>query len=464
MAKETGVNMSITIGQVQSMSESQCLRLYRNYHCEGNSLGVTPEAMGYISVKYESKIAIWQSTMSDVNEYDFDDSDYRDFYDEGRELVKQSTGHSGSTAGQTARTTVDAIGAGAAATTSILGGGATVLNGVAGTIAGKGAGVWGGLAGTAGKVCAYVSAALVIAQAAMYQLLKPNKEGKEACDVLQNEMANAQAALTDTQNEMAAIIEEVDSLSTEAGEVVDNANNEILLIKTSYDYYARTHAALLAKSKAGTPLTQSEVKMFNECVYFMGLAGGDIGDASDSASSDRDSIYGDMETFQAGYDYAAETMAEIAGITDFAAQIDDATQNSCYTENMVQNVNFATGMVTGARLIATSSVAWWNIAIGAATVAAALVSKTAAAEQKDWAGQIGNEIALRQSTENFNAATNEIYTEDIDIYSGLIQGVGSLEIFIPQETGPATQTSLPTNTAKPTTPNSGSDKKDKEEK
>ena len=448
--------MSISVNEVMSMSTAECMRLYRNYHCEGNSLNVSPEAMGYIGVKYDNLLPAWQGTMNDENEYLFDDSDYKDFYQQGRELAQESSGHSGNTAGQTTRNHGGLFNQAVNVSASVLGGGLSTLNGTIGNVTGGG-GLWGGLgsaegasagAQTAGKVCAYASAAIVVATAAAYHIKKPNEDGKEACDILQNEMANAQACLNDSQAEMAMIAEDISTLQEEAFATQEETNDIIIDAKTEYDFYATAYQALLTKAQSGQPLSKSEQMFFETCCTFMSNNGVLINDATEDAGYLVNDIYGDMETYQEGYDYTAETMAEVQGVTDFAAQIDDATQKGCYQANISQNINFATGMMTGARLLATSAGAWWNAVIGAATIAAGLVSKGAAAEQKNWAGQVGQEIQMRQGAEEMNAVTNEVYLEGIDLYAGSLETVASLEVDVPDDIAPPTQTTLPTSATK----------------
>ena len=469
--KFSGVKMSISVNEVMSMSTTECMRLYRNYHCEGNSLNISPEAMGYIGVKYDNLLPSWQSSMGDENEYLFDDSDYKDFYQQGRELAKESSGHSGSTAGQTTRNIGGTINQAANVSASVLGGGLSTLNGALGNITG-GNGLWAGLgSGNSGQVtsyattgtttgvngglkasaadwCAYASAIIVAATAAAYHIKKPNEDGKEACDILQNEMANAQACLNDSQAEMAMIADDISCLQEEAFAVQEEANDVIVDAKTEYDFYATAYEALLIKAQSGQPLSKSEQMFFDTCCAFMSNNGMVINETTEDAGYLVGDIYGDMETYQEGYDYTAETMAEVQGVTDFAAQIDDATQKGCYTANISQNINFATGMVTGARLLATSAGAWWNAAVGAATIAAGLVSKGAAAEQKNWAGQVGQEIQMRQGAEEMNTMTNEVYLEGIDLYAGSLDTVASLEVDVPDDIAPPTQTTLPTSATK----------------
>ena len=60
-------------------------------------------------------------------------------------------------------------------------------------------------------------------------------------------------------------------------------------------------------------------------------------------------------------------------------------------------------------------------------------SGVAAAEQFNMAGRVQNEIDIREVTENINDETGEMYSEEIDVYEGLMTGVEELEIEEPEE-------------------------------
>lgn len=78
-------------------SEAYCRKAYLNYHCYGNTMGLTAEDMGKITQAWESRISSWQATVSsDENEYEFDDSEYANYKEQGKEAAQKATGHDGS--------------------------------------------------------------------------------------------------------------------------------------------------------------------------------------------------------------------------------------------------------------------------------------------------------------------------------------------------------------------------------
>jgi hypothetical protein len=63
-------------------SESWCRKAYLNYHCQGNTMGLTPNDMGEITNAWNNKLGSWQTSVSsDETEYDFDDSKYANNFD-----------------------------------------------------------------------------------------------------------------------------------------------------------------------------------------------------------------------------------------------------------------------------------------------------------------------------------------------------------------------------------------------
>ena len=103
----------------------------------------------------------------------------------------------------------------------------------------------------------------------------------------------------------------------------------------------------------------------------------------------------------------------------------------------------------------------WAYAFAAMGFAASASSGLAAAEQFTWAGDVGKEIDIRKQTEDLNAETLDVYTEEVDSYAGWMQGVDDLELEIPNDIEAPQDTALP-ETKTPT--DKTDDKKDKKEK
>ena len=91
-------------------SEAFCRKAYLNYHCYGNTMGISAEDMGKITQAWSDRISSWQATVSsDENEYEFDDSEYARYKSEGKEAgIEVTKGDQSNTTGQIVRGTTDA--------------------------------------------------------------------------------------------------------------------------------------------------------------------------------------------------------------------------------------------------------------------------------------------------------------------------------------------------------------------
>ena len=112
-----------------SVTAAQAYKIYYDYHCNNNSLHTSDQEMGAIVSQYSDKIETWQrqimASTDDVNEYDFDDSDYERYVQKGEDMGKDATG--GHTkkdqAGDIAKATGDIAFAGASAGLALANGG-----------------------------------------------------------------------------------------------------------------------------------------------------------------------------------------------------------------------------------------------------------------------------------------------------------------------------------------------------
>ena len=469
--------MSININ-----SEAACRKAYLNYHCYGNTMGITTKQMSEITARWESRLSSWQTTVSnDENQYEFDDSEFKDYKEQGKEAAKEATGFDGKKGRAQARGINDAVTAAGGAVVSYgLTNGA--LQGVSQGV-GKAVGkTWGKVIGQKAsnkgaakamekgttikdaKASWVIGAPLAAAQAAAYLAKKPNQDEKNACDDMQTELTNAQGALAAEQENLQSMGEEIIALSDEASKANEEANTEIEDKKTDYDMYKSTYEALKAKVESGQQLSDDEKELYKTAAAYMVAAGEDINDLTESTGETVNSLYSDMETYQEGYDYTAETMGEVEGQTDFAAGFDTATRDMCYVEGAAQSVNALSGytsMVKAGKFAASGGLytawAWAFAAMGAAGGA---ISTVGATEQFTWAGDVGKEIDIRKQTEDLNAETLDVYTEEVDSYAGWMQGVDDLELEIPNDIEAPQDTALP-ETKTPT--DKTDDKKDKKE-
>ena len=438
--------MSININ-----SESYCRKVYLDYHCYGNTLGTTSTEMGEIVEAWKDRLPSWQNTVtSDENEYEFDDSEFENSKAAGKQAGIEATDgydgkkHGGGIAAGCVMSAGSAVGAGFAAV------GSEAVGKLAGEKATKIVGekaaekAGGEVTKKAGaKLSAYVAATLAIINATRYLAAKPNKEGKEACDAMQNEMLNAQGAATDAQSEMEAMGEELITLSDEANEYNEEANEQIEEQKSEYDMYMQSIEALKAKVESGEPLTEDEKALYSELVKLASESGVTIQETTEETGETVEDIYSDMGSYQEGYDYAAETIGEIEGLTDYAESFDKTTQTMCYVEGASQTLNAASGASAAARLFAGP---WWNWIIAGLSLGASAASGVGAAEQFKWAGEVGTEIDMRESTQDLNAETSDMYSQEIDNYDGWMTGVEDLELEIPDEIEPPEETALPEST------------------
>lgn len=460
--------MSININ-----SEAACRKAYLNYHCYGNTMGISAKEMGEITQTWSDKLSSWQATVSsDENEYEFDDSDYANYKENGKEAAKDATGHDGKTGGQIVRGIHDVATGVGGATYNLATGGFNSLKNLKNihkfgkgdmTKGAKDAATTTNSDGKATtKASVYVQAALAIATAGLYWASKPNKDAKEACDELQDHMDSSNVTLAETQNNMEEMADELTTLSDEALATNEDANEEIEEQKTVYDMYYQSLIALKEKIDSGKPLTDSEKQLYKDVIEYLNETGVNIEELSEETTDEVADLYDEMGTYQDGYDDAAETMGEIEGLTDYAESFDETTRTLCYVEAVSQGANAASGAMAGAKLMASG---FWNWALGAASIAAGVSSGVGMVQQWNWAGEVGTEIGKREQTQGINSETMDKYNEEIDAYDGWMQGVEDLELEIPDNIEPVEDTGLPTEepTGEDAVPETLKPKKEEEE-
>ena len=418
-------------------SQAYAYKCWYNYNYGGNTMKISAKDMGELTQTWNGELANWRATASnDENAYEIEDDDFSTAKNNGKNTVKNDTGYDGGKGGMIANGVVDGVAAagGAVATGAALafGSGANVgiKTALTGKAAEKAAGEGSKNTLKAAKLSAYIAAGIAIATAAKYRISKPNKDQKEACDELQNSMQNAKASLYSAQEDMSEYGDTIVDLSDQAQAYNEDANSDIEDKKTEFDMYKESYDALMEKAKSGEPLSEDEKALLKELVPLMQELGIGISETSDETTEAVGEIYDEMGTYQEGYDNAASTMAEVEGVTDYAASFDDATRTMCYVEAGAQTLNATGAGLAAARLAGKAFVGWAFAAIG---TAAAASSTLAATEQYSWAGKVGNEINARKDTQDLNATTTGIYDENIDIYAGQMEGVEDLELEIPKD-------------------------------
>lgn len=430
-----------------SISEGQARLIYLDYHTRGNTMGTSPQEMGAIVSQYADKIATWQTSV-DSNQYEWDDSDYDEYIEDGKEIGMEATGgHTrADQAGDVAASTGHLVGAAAGTATTIALGGVKEASKNVGAIAGKLTGKAAGKAGAeatknALPFSAYIGAIVAIATYAAYLIKKPNKDGNEACKAVANPLTNAQGALQGSQSEMEKMQAELVNLSNEASAQNDNTNSQIVDKKTEQDYYLKIYNSLKAKISSGKELTADEKSLYKFVAAEINNTGANIDSLVEENSVIITDINESMGTYQEGYDYAAETMGEAQGVAEYSASFDTQTKSFAYVEAVAQGINAVGGLVAGLRLLVGPI---WQWVVGFASIAAGVGSGVAVKEQLDIAKNADNTLQTRKVTEDLNVATQEVYDVEVDNYAVLMEGTETLELAVPQELA-TVDSSVPNN-------------------
>lgn len=462
-------------------SQSYAYKCWYNYNYGNNTMGISSRDMSEITQTWSGELSNWKATATDdENAYEIEDDDFSRAVNKGKDSGKEATGgYSGKTGGMWTRTAVDSAGAvaGAVMTTGpvVAKAVSNAVKKVAGKITGKAAAkeaskevakeatkeatkeaskeVGKEAAKEVGKeagkeaskeaskegakkagASAWVSAGIAIATTATYLAKKPNKTQKEACDELQDEMTNAQNATMAAQTDMDAMGAELIDLSDEAAMYNEETNENIEEQKSEFDIYKASYEELMAKVEAGETLTEDEKALLQELVPVMQELGVTMEEMTEETTDVVGEIFDEMDTYQDGYDNAAETVAEVQGLTDYAESFDSQTQTSCYIEAATQGLNAANGATSGARLCATAglNIGQWIMG-GAAIAAGATSGAVGVTQQLKWAGEVGTEIGMREVAQEFNTATSDIYDESIGDYEGYMSNVEDLELEIPDD-------------------------------
>lgn len=440
-------------------SQSYAYKCWENFYYGNNTMGIDSKSMGEIKQTWKSEIANWQANaLNDENAYEIPDDDFDRAYQNGKNTGKDATGYDGKTGGTIARGVGDAVVGATGAVLPFINTGIDVGTKAVSKAAIKaGEGLTGKAAESASKTIAkgsnaswIIGAPLNLLQGTLYMAKKPNKTEKEACDVLQDTMAESQAATMSAQEEMAAMGEELMSLSDEAAEYNEEANDQIEEQKTEYDLYMASFNALKEKAESGEALTEDEKALYKELGGLLTEKGENITVIQEDAGDTVTTIYDDMGTYQEGYDYAAETVAEIQGVTDYAASFDKTTQTMCYVEGAAQTLNAGSALINGYKAGAFAlSGSWafgataWAWAFVAMAAAGFGMSSAGATEQFKWAGEVGAEIKAREAAQDLNASTSDMYDTEVDNYDNWMTGVEDLELEIPDEIAPPENTELP---------------------
>lgn len=454
-------------------SQETCWRAYLNYHCYGNTMNISPEEMGAIVNRWSDQIPMWQENANTKDEvkYKFDDSEFENIKTESYNNTKDTYGDDVNTKGEKGRQVGDGTGVALGGALGAAGAlkGAADLGMLGGKLGGKIASIGGGknwisIAGkdgatSAGKAGSWVGFILSAASCIVAHIVGAvaknnvaNKEEHAAVMELQEQMGEQQQALTTETNNMAKYEEEIIALADEAQKEQETSAQTIENQKVTFDMSNRTYLNLKGKLQRGEALTAGERALYNSSISKLSTTSDTIDITIVDATETVQGKGAEIAAYESKYDVAIETVAEVQGVTDYAAEIDEITQKNCETEKTLQNINFYTGLVAaGGMALSTITLAsqyanpitfWMSIIIGAVGAACAVAavmganwSKQAAEQQAEMATQVSQEVVIRQSTQDMSADTEAIYDEQIDAFDGTLDFVTQgLKVVKPEDT------------------------------
>ncbi len=406
---------------VNSITDSY--NAWYDYKYGGNTRGISASEISDIETRWKSNLKSWEAQAAkDENKYEISDDDFSSSKAQGKQNAKDQTGCSGKKGGMIARGAADAVVSVGGALAQAPG---TFLNKAIEPIA-PGKGPW------------IITAPLALAVGIAYQAKKPNKDEHEAAVELRDDMLpNAQGDLSEAQAVMDEATENVIELSEEANDVNEDANETIEENKTRFDQYRGALVELQEKAKSGEKLTDSEKELYQELVPSLQDLGEGIQETAEDVGEEVTDLRDDIGSYQSEYDSAADTIAEVQGLTDYAAGFDETAQIMTYVEAVSQGLNVATGtqaaLQAGKYALSHNIAGAWAWAFVGMGTAGAVMSGLGAAEQYKWAGDIGQEIDLREATQDFGSQTLDSYNDQIDIYDDNIAIVEDLEVAIPDD-------------------------------
>ena len=471
-----------------SIGRLEAMRIYQDYHCNGNTMHTSVDDMAYIVATYKNEIPNWQKKFNELDEtvYDFDDDEFEEFAKKGKDNAKSATGYEDNTwdktkqygkiitevgnsvgtvvasqvlkeaggkvvekvavkaAEKAADKAVAKLGekiAGEAAEKTIEKASVKAGEKVATEAGAKLAQETGSEAAkSAGAASFIIGCTLGAATAALYYAKRPNKDQVDAANQVNQIHQENQSNLAATQEDMQNMSEEFTAAAQEAEEVNEEANNKIMEEKVKYDRFNKTRNSIKNKVNSGKQLSESEKNLYRNVSSEMSNTGETINSTVDEISNTVEGIKGDMLTYQEGFDTAVETMGVVQGVNEYAAGFDESTRVLCYVEMGAQGLNAGSSAIaaykagafaaSGSWAFGATAWAWAFCAMGAA---AALASGYAVKEQFDFAKQVGNEIDIRKNTEDFNNQTLDVYNVEVDNYDLALSDVDSLEIILPDD-------------------------------
>ena len=443
-------------------SETEARAAYIDYYTNDNTK-VTEEDKNRIVQRYDkntrnSWIDAFLTGNKDGIKYEFNDEEFEDIRLEGYEDTKDEYGENVNTKAETARNVGDGISTGVAAVGATagvaIGTGAALTSGALGIGAGKG--ILGKLLGKIGKmgvttlgknpttqkfvstsglvgyIVSGISCILSFVTGLLAKTNKANEEEVKAVNELYGEMETQGKNVEKQEKELVKIDKLITVASENAIEENEAANAKIDKVAGEHTAFEQEYLYLQAKIDRGEQLTPSEQLTYNTLVNDMKSSSGTIETLKTKSSEALQENKEEIGQYSSAFDTVTTNIANIKGVTDYASEIDEATQKSCTNQAKIQKINSiagytaAAGMAISTAVFATelgwiNPVAWVVAAAGAVlaglAITGAVFSGKAAKEQAQWAQDAGNEIVLRQETESANTNAQENLESGIDNYN-----------------------------------------------
>lgn len=425
-----------------TIAKLEAKKMYLDYYTNA-STSVTREQMIEITHEYKNDLASWQAESADNKSYeiDFDDTEFLNAKQKGKEDAAKETGYSGNSTGQTLRTIGDATMSAGAGITFVAGGGAkNIVSGaknIIGKITGSAAKKTGNeVAKTAtsksAKASDIITVTLAAAQEAAYRIKKPNqKEDKAVQEVVK--------VLDEANKDVDTAVKKVNAAQVEAAEAAEAADRdsqkrdaEILEMTAKYEENKSAYENLIEKRNSGKSLSDAEQRRLeetSEVLFEEGLAEKitkAVDDAIDSAQTFGDQI----DSSEGAYDDMKQTLGEVEGKVKYANDISKATKTAATVEKYSQYITMGSAGMATARLAGKGPLGWAFAAVGAAAAVSAL---SAAGEQGKIVNNTKNTLSAADNTDKIaqNAAG---YTEqshgEFDAYRDFVKE--DLEISNPE--------------------------------
>lgn len=434
-------------------SETSCRQAYIDYYTNEHT-SVTKEDMRKIVQRYDEKTRqAWQrafeASCNDDNRYEFDDEEFESIRTESYNDTEEEYGEDVNVKAEKARVVGEA--SGTALSAAGTAGNALVSSGKFGLnnidvgkemFTGKWAnfGKGNGFQLKLGDIMTAVACVMTFIVGLGYKLNKANEEEINAVNDLYGEMENQQDIIVDDYENLQDLQKDIEKASDEASDANEEANDEIETKASEHMGYTNTYNVLQAKINSGQQLSASEIQLYKGIVSIMNSTAGEIKSSSEKADKVLKTNQENISGFVDDFDDVAVNIASVQGVTDYAAEIDEATQKSCQTEAIMHGINAASGAMSAIKAAGNviKNICTWPIAIIWGVLAGlagtgAVFSLQAMKEQNEFAKQAGEEVTLRVDTQEANTDLNENYEEGVDTYNTTKAAIDTYTVNKPNE-------------------------------